>query len=115
MGGPAARLDGRDLKLGPAPNRQALEGPLLHISGDLLVSGIHQHVHRADAAPAIDAQIDLIGESTDSAAQVLVLQTLHLGVDDLVDVVRDQALSEQVRAAQGDCHGKRNQQRVGHG
>ncbi len=108
-------LDRLDLEFGPASRGHALERPLLDVPCDLLVVRIHEHVHGADPPPTVDTQIDLVREPADTAARVLVVEALHLRVDDQIDLVRDQALREQIRTAQCHADGQRDQQRVADG
>src|SRR6185312_3523766 len=85
--GAPARLDGGDLELRPRLGRHAVERPGCDVAGDALVVGVGEHVDRADATPAVDAQVDLVGHAWHAGARELVFQALELGVDDQVDLV----------------------------
>src|SRR6266404_7344867 len=114
MHGAPSRLDGGDLELRPAPRGHAVERPMGHVAGDALEVGVGDHVDRPDAAPALDAQVDLIRDAGHAAARELLLEALELGVDDQVHLVGDQALGEQVGAAERHADRERHQQRVAH-
>ncbi|TLZ53956.1 MAG: hypothetical protein E6K22_06485 [Gammaproteobacteria bacterium] len=114
MHGAPSRLDGGDLELRPALGRHAVEGPVGHVAGDALEVAVREHVHGADAAPAVDLEVDLVGDSRDARAGVLVLERLELGGDDEIDLVGDQALGEEVGAAERHADRQRDEQRVAH-
>src|SRR5205807_1573359 len=76
--GAPSRLDGGDLEFRPALGRHAIEGPVGHVAGDALEVGVGDHVDGPESAPALDAQVDLIGDARHAAARELLLEALEL-------------------------------------
>src|SRR6185437_8278763 len=109
-----SRLDGLDAKFRPGLRRRAIERPVGHVAGEAIELGSGKHVHRADPPPAVDAQIDLLAHSGNAAAHIFVLQALQLRVENQVDIALDDALRQQVGAAEGDAYGERDEERVPH-